>query len=162
MRRPPPAASVDALLASQRWLLPHPGVALRQLAPRLSVLRDDLLHPYAGGNKLRKLDGVVQAWDGAAHVLTCGGAQSAHCAAVAFLAAERGLAAHLLLRGEPPAVLRATEPATEEEWLQVKVRCGSADCPRRQATAGRNPYPPSPSPSPNRIESNLLECPFPR
>ena len=36
--------------------------------------------------------------------VTCGGLQSAHCAAVAALCAERGLHAHLLVRGERPSV----------------------------------------------------------
>ncbi len=36
--------------------------------------------------------------------ITCGGLQSSHTAAVAQLCAERGLRAHLLVRGERPAV----------------------------------------------------------
>lgn len=36
--------------------------------------------------------------------LTCGGVQSAHTAAVAAACAEHGMQAHLLIRGEPPAV----------------------------------------------------------
>ena len=36
--------------------------------------------------------------------MTCGGLQSAHTAAVAALCAEQGLRAHLLVRGERPAV----------------------------------------------------------
>ena len=36
--------------------------------------------------------------------VTCGGLQSAHTAAVAALCAERGVRAHLLVRGERPAV----------------------------------------------------------
>uniref|UniRef100_A0A1D2A4Z0 Tryptophan synthase beta chain-like PALP domain-containing protein n=2 Tax=Auxenochlorella protothecoides TaxID=3075 RepID=A0A1D2A4Z0_AUXPR len=71
------------------------------------VLRDDLAHPYVNGNKLRKLDAVWPALRAgpARHVVTCGGAQSAHLVAVAALAAgTRGaLASHLLVRGEAPA-----------------------------------------------------------
>ena len=36
--------------------------------------------------------------------VTCGGLQSAHTAAVAAACAERGMRAHLLVRGERPAV----------------------------------------------------------
>lgn len=36
--------------------------------------------------------------------LTCGGVQSAHTAAVAAACAEHGMKAHLLIRGEKPAV----------------------------------------------------------
>jgi 1-aminocyclopropane-1-carboxylate deaminase/D-cysteine desulfhydrase-like pyridoxal-dependent ACC family enzyme len=36
--------------------------------------------------------------------VTCGGLQSAHTAAIAALCAERGVRAHLLVRGERPAV----------------------------------------------------------
>ena len=37
--------------------------------------------------------------------VTCGGVQSAHTAAVAAACAERGMRAHLLIRGERPAVI---------------------------------------------------------
>jgi 1-aminocyclopropane-1-carboxylate deaminase/D-cysteine desulfhydrase-like pyridoxal-dependent ACC family enzyme len=38
------------------------------------------------------------------HRLTCGGLQSAHTLAVSAIAAELGIACHLLVRGEKPAV----------------------------------------------------------
>eukprot|EP00850_Spirogloea_muscicola_P011131 SM000068S20563 [mRNA] locus=s68:99274:101261:- [translate_table: standard] len=59
-----------------------------------------------GGNKLRKLDAVVPALlaRGVTDVVTCGGCQSAHAAAVAVACAQSGMRAHLLLRGEPPQV----------------------------------------------------------
>ncbi|GLC43325.1 hypothetical protein PLESTM_001458900 [Pleodorina starrii] len=70
------------------------------------ILRDDLLHPVLGGNKVRKLDGLVPELldEGATDLVTCGGVQSAHLAAVAVVAAEAGLRSHLLVRGEPPQV----------------------------------------------------------
>lgn len=70
------------------------------------ILRDDLLHPWASGNKLRKLDRLLPRFieQGVTDILTLGGMQSAHCAAVAALCAERGVRAHVLLRGEPPEV----------------------------------------------------------
>lgn len=99
----------------------------------LIVVQDDLLHPVLGGNKLRKLDGLLPEVKGtgctdlvgllqSSHLvgnfvytrltpthfvwlkLTCGGLQSAHTAAVAAACAEQGIKAHLLVRGERPAV----------------------------------------------------------
>lgn len=69
----------------------------------IRVVRDDLLHPWAGGNKLRKLDAWLPELErqGITDVVTCGGVQSAHATSVAALCAERGLTAHLFLRGEP-------------------------------------------------------------
>ncbi|KAJ4960099.1 hypothetical protein NE237_020009 [Protea cynaroides] len=71
------------------------------------VVRDDLLHPLVNGNKKRKLDGLLPILEHllVTDVVTCGGCQSAHTAAVAVSCAERGLKSHLLLRGEQPEVL---------------------------------------------------------
>ncbi|GLI69952.1 hypothetical protein VaNZ11_014693 [Volvox africanus] len=72
----------------------------------LYILRDDLMHPILGGNKVRKLDALVPELlsKGITDVVTCGGVQSAHLAAVAVVAAEAGLQSHLLVRGEPPKI----------------------------------------------------------
>ncbi|MFS7994816.1 putative D-cysteine desulfhydrase [Helianthus anomalus] len=66
------------------------------------IVRDDLLHPFVNGNKARKLDALLPLVEdhSGTDVVTCGGCQSAHAAAV-----ERGLRAHLLLRGEQPQIL---------------------------------------------------------
>ncbi|MCO5574556.1 hypothetical protein L7F22_028344 [Adiantum nelumboides] len=66
------------------------------------VIRDDLLHPLMGGNKLRKLDALLPLLQSASvtDVVTCGGCQSGHAAALAVACAESGIRAHLLLRGE--------------------------------------------------------------
>ncbi|XP_042048639.1 D-cysteine desulfhydrase 2, mitochondrial-like isoform X2 [Salvia splendens] len=71
------------------------------------VVRDDLLHPLVNGNKSRKLDALLPVLEDNAvtEVVTCGGCQSAHAAAVAVSCAERGLKAHILLRGEEPETL---------------------------------------------------------
>ncbi|XP_052481780.1 D-cysteine desulfhydrase 2, mitochondrial isoform X4 [Gossypium raimondii] len=71
------------------------------------IVRDDLLHPFVNGNKARKLDGLLPLIEdhGVTDVVTCGGCQSAHAAAVAVSCAERGLKSHLLLRGEQPQIL---------------------------------------------------------
>ncbi|CAL0333122.1 unnamed protein product [Lupinus luteus] len=71
------------------------------------IVRDDLLHPLINGNKARKLDAllpIIQHYS-VTDVVTCGGCQSAHTAALAVLCAERGIASHLLLRGEQPEIL---------------------------------------------------------
>ncbi|KAK7306182.1 hypothetical protein VNO77_44108 [Canavalia gladiata] len=71
------------------------------------ILRDDLLHPLINGNKARKLDGLIPLIQDSSvtDVVTCGGCQSAHTAAMAVLCAERGIVSHLLLRGEQPEIL---------------------------------------------------------
>ncbi|KAL5552729.1 hypothetical protein UlMin_040130 [Ulmus minor] len=74
--------------------------------PSFYVVRDDLLHPLVNGNKSRKLDGIFPLLEdhSVTDVVTCGGCQSAHTAAVAVLCAERGIKSHLLLRGEQPEI----------------------------------------------------------
>ncbi|KAA8529673.1 hypothetical protein F0562_034227 [Nyssa sinensis] len=74
--------------------------------PSFYILRDDLLHPLVNGNKARKLDGLLPLIEdhSVTDVVTCGGCQSAHAAAVAVSCAERGLKSHLLLRGEQPEI----------------------------------------------------------
>lgn len=91
----------------ERWLLPRskPRVDVLPvgLAGPHAVIRDDLMHPLCSGNKLRKLDFIFPQLiaAGATDIVTCGGAQSAHAAAVAVVAAERGISAHLVFRGGP-------------------------------------------------------------
>ncbi|KAI4317337.1 hypothetical protein L6164_025211 [Bauhinia variegata] len=71
------------------------------------IVRDDLLHPLVNGNKARKLDGLLPLIEdhSITDVVTCGGCQSAHTAAIAVLCAEKGIKSHLLLRGEQPTIL---------------------------------------------------------
>lgn len=75
--------------------------------PSFYLIRDDLLHPFVNGNKARKLDALLPCIEDClgTDVVTCGGCQSAHAAAVAVSCAERGLRSHLLLRGEQPEIL---------------------------------------------------------
>lgn len=75
--------------------------------PSFYVVRDDLLHPLINGNKARKLDALLPLIEDhlVTDVVTCGGCQSAHAAAVAVSCAQRGLKSHLLLRGEQPEIL---------------------------------------------------------
>ncbi|KAE9454166.1 hypothetical protein C3L33_13925, partial [Rhododendron williamsianum] len=74
--------------------------------PSFYIVRDDLLHPLVNGNKARKLDGLFPLIDeySVTDIVTCGGCQSAHAAAIAVSCAERGLRSHLLVRGEQPEI----------------------------------------------------------
>lgn len=80
--------------ASQRWGKGH----------RIWVKRDDLTGSTLSGNKVRKLEFIAaHAIDnGYDTLITCGGVQSNHCRATAFVGAQLGLKVHLLLRGETP------------------------------------------------------------
>lgn len=80
--------------ASSKWGRGH----------RLWVKRDDLTGSTLSGNKVRKLEFIAaHAIDnGYDTLVTCGGLQSNHCRATAFVGAQLGLAVHLLLRGEEP------------------------------------------------------------
>lgn len=87
--------------------LPTPLQPLDRLSshlngPRLWIKRDDLTGTSLTGNKVRKLEFVVQRAleQGADTLITCGGLQSNHCRATAIVAAQLGLACHLVLRGE--------------------------------------------------------------
>ncbi|RLA49572.1 MAG: D-cysteine desulfhydrase family protein [Gammaproteobacteria bacterium] len=80
--------------ASAKWGCGH----------RLWVKRDDLTGSTLSGNKVRKLEFIAaHAIDnGYDTLITCGGLQSNHCRATAFVGAQLGLAVHLLLHGEKP------------------------------------------------------------
>lgn len=81
--------------ASKQWGRGH----------RLWVKRDDLTGSLLSGNKIRKLEFIAaHAIDnGYDTLLTCGGLQSNHARATAFVGAQLGLKVHLFLRGEEPA-----------------------------------------------------------
>lgn len=71
---------------------------------RIWVKRDDLTGCVLSGNKVRKLEFILaHALDeGYDTLVTCGGLQSNHCRATAFVGAQAGLQVHLILRGEEP------------------------------------------------------------
>ncbi|KAJ4768770.1 Pyridoxal-5'-phosphate-dependent enzyme family protein [Rhynchospora pubera] len=130
-RFPPPRhfSSVSDLLSKTSWHLPSPSTPIHTISvahgrghfsysnlldgegrtsptARFHVARDDLLHPLANGNKARKLDALLpllRAYS-ATDVVTCGGCQSAHAAALAVYCAEVHIRPNLLLRGEQPQV----------------------------------------------------------
>ncbi len=72
---------------------------------RLWVKRDDLTGCVLSGNKVRKLEFIAaHAQDhGYDTLITCGGLQSNHCRATAFVGAMLGFRVHLILRGHRPS-----------------------------------------------------------
>lgn len=91
-------------------LRPTPVQYLKNTSDRnqpyhLWIKRDDLTGMELSGNKVRKLDFLLkEALDQeCSYVFTCGGLQSNHCRATAFMAARLGLKCRLFLRGARPA-----------------------------------------------------------
>lgn len=79
----------------ERW--PELGGAL---GVDLYVARDDLLPFPLAGNKVRKLVAEFSQLAGSPAIITNGAVDSNHCRTVAWLAAERGLRAYLVLHDE--------------------------------------------------------------
>jgi D-cysteine desulfhydrase len=73
----------------------------------LWLKRDDLTGSELSGNKVRKLDFLVReaVEMEATHLITCGGVQSNHCRATAYMAAKNDLKSVLFLRGEAPEIV---------------------------------------------------------
>ncbi|MCY6369159.1 D-cysteine desulfhydrase family protein [Clostridium ganghwense] len=92
--------------------LPTPIHKLEKLSklldgPEIYLKRDDITGSAVGGNKIRKLEyTVADAIDkGCDTLITCGGLQSNHCRATAFVATKLGLECHLVLnKTEEPKV----------------------------------------------------------
>lgn len=80
---------------------------------RLSVKRDDLIHPLVNGNKWRKLAAFVEDIGATNALVSVGGAYSNHLLAVASLAKALRLPSYGYLRGDEN---RAEN--TYERWLQ--------------------------------------------
>ncbi|MFM6934561.1 MAG: 1-aminocyclopropane-1-carboxylate deaminase/D-cysteine desulfhydrase [Flavobacteriales bacterium] len=72
------------------------------IAPKLFVKRDDLIHPFISGNKLRKLKyNIIAAMEsGCSGILTYGGAFSNHLLATAAAGKELGISVIGCVRGE--------------------------------------------------------------
>jgi D-cysteine desulfhydrase len=73
---------------------------------RLWLKRDDLTGIELSGNKIRKLDFLIQEAinEKAEGIITCGGLQSNHCRAAAYAAIKVGLDSILYLRGTPEEI----------------------------------------------------------
>lgn len=89
-------------------LLPTPLQKLDRLSAKLGgptiwIKRDDLSGSLLSGNKVRKLEFTVAyaKAKGSEVLITCGGLQSNHCRATAFVGAQLGMPVHLVLRGTP-------------------------------------------------------------
>lgn len=88
--------------------LPTPLQRLERLSaelkgPNIWIKRDDLTGSLLSGNKVRKLEFTVahaQAQNKDV-LITCGGLQSNHARATAFVGAQLGIPVHLVLRGKP-------------------------------------------------------------
>jgi len=79
-----------------------------ELGIELHVKRDDLTESVASGNKIRKLEYLLYdaKKKGADTLVSCGGVQSNHCRAVAWVAAKRNMSCVLLLRGKKPQAMQ--------------------------------------------------------
>ncbi|HEX6313814.1 MAG TPA: D-cysteine desulfhydrase family protein [Gemmatimonadaceae bacterium] len=103
-------AALESLPAIPLGHLPSPvdeWARLRDaigMKAELLAKRDDTIPFGFGGNKVRKLtlvaaDALAQ---GADSLVTCGGVQSNHCRATAAVAAQLGLACHIVANGTKP------------------------------------------------------------
>jgi 1-aminocyclopropane-1-carboxylate deaminase/D-cysteine desulfhydrase-like pyridoxal-dependent ACC family enzyme len=122
--------------------------AALELAPRISVKRDDAIAFGFGGNKVRKLRYVIPEImaDGADTVITCGGIQSNHARATAAACAASGLGCHLVANGARPT--HPTGNAFLDELLGASIEyvAGRTDrvpamerAAERLKSAGRRP-----------------------
>jgi 1-aminocyclopropane-1-carboxylate deaminase len=88
---------------------------------RLSVKRDDLLHPAYGGNKWRKLKyNLIKAKEsGHDTILTFGGPWSNHIHATAAACADLGFQSIGIIRGEEPANWSQTLIGARERGMRL-------------------------------------------
>jgi len=100
----------------------------------LCVKREDLLHPFISGNKLRKLKyNLLCAKEDDHHcLLTFGGAFSNHIAAVAYSGKESGLKTIGIIRGEELAVTNVNPTLKFAEECGMKLKFVSRDDYRRK------------------------------
>ncbi|MEM6853118.1 MAG: D-cysteine desulfhydrase family protein [Planctomycetota bacterium] len=153
-----PPETAAALAAQPRVRLAHlptpiqpwPRLSDALGGPQLWVKRDDLTGLATGGNKTRKLEFLVaDALEaGADSLITAGGPQSNHCRQTAAAAAQLGLAAHLVLGGDPPPpeniqgnlfldqLLRATTHFVDKTQRNAKMELLADEL----RAAGRSPY----------------------
>lgn len=71
---------------------------------RLSIKRDDLIHPLISGNKWRKLSGILSFYERESYdsIVTYGGAYSNHLVATAVTCAIMNIPCTGVIRGEEP------------------------------------------------------------
>lgn len=88
---------------------------------KLSVLREDLVHPLTGGNKWRKLKYNLQLAKDQGHntLLTFGGAFSNHLVATAVAGKENGFKTIGLVRGEETLPLNKSLQMAVDHGMQL-------------------------------------------
>lgn len=147
----PPRVSC-ALLPTRIERLARYGAAVDGV--EVWIKRDDQTEFTLSGNKVRKLEfSFARALaDGVDAVVTCGGVNSNHCRATAFLAARLGLESHLFLRtpdGQAPQNLTGNTlldvlVGAQIQWItpeQYRERDALLqDFVERQAAAGKMVY----------------------
>lgn len=84
--------------------------------PRIWLKCDDQTGSAVSGNKIRKLEFLMAdaLQRGCDTVVTCGGLQSNHCRATAVIAAQLGLACHLVLRGPKGLIEQPTSYSVDD------------------------------------------------
>jgi 1-aminocyclopropane-1-carboxylate deaminase len=105
---------------------------LEKAGIRLSIRREDQIHPLLSGNKFRKLKFNIRAAQeqGCQTLLTFGGAYSNHIAATAFAARKHGLDSVGFIRGEELA----------ETWKQNPTLAGAAEMGMQLVFVSREEY----------------------
>lgn len=106
-------------------LQPLGRVSKALAGPRIWLKRDDLTGSHLSGNKVRKLEFILGRAKslGADTLITCGGTQSNHCRATAFVAAQLGMKCHLILRQDSPL---EEPPAVDDGNLLLDVLAGAS------------------------------------
>ncbi|WP_310377906.1 pyridoxal-phosphate dependent enzyme [Flavobacterium sp.] len=96
-------------------------IKLQSASISLHIRREDLLHPFVSGNKIRKLKyNLLQVkLENQDTILTFGGAFSNHIAAVAFSGKEQGFKTIGIIRGD-----ELSDKILENPTLQFAQNCG--------------------------------------
>ncbi|CAH9117386.1 unnamed protein product [Cuscuta europaea] len=97
-----------SFVIDQRPSLGMSSVDVNHYQASFYVVRDDLLHPMVNGNKARKLDALLPLLvdNSVTDVVTCGGCQSAHAAAVGAMRLVDYLSQeHLFGRNQPLRII---------------------------------------------------------
>lgn len=91
----------DFPIYSPEEQIAHPLLEEKEI--RLTIKRDDMIHPFVSGNKWRKLKYNVDEMRRTQrnHIVTFGGIWSNHLLATACAAAKLGIKATAFVRGEP-------------------------------------------------------------
>ena len=105
----------------------------------LYIRREDLIHPFISGNKLRKLKyNLLQAkLENHETLLTFGGAFSNHIVAVAFAGKEQGFKTIGIIRGDE---LKSKISENQPYILPKTVECNSNLFQEKLIELKRNPF----------------------